>query len=79
VTHRSDLGQPITYERIVYELFREQWSKGRSPFCGQHLFDMALDHATGVLSATNVLSERITGQAPTGLEEFIRNFRRAFE
>ncbi len=73
------LGHPITYERIPYEVFREQWSKRRSPFVGQHLVEVAHDHAAGVFSGTDDVIERITGQKPMGLEEFIRKHRRAFE
>ncbi len=73
------LGHPITYERIPYEVFREQWSKRRSPFVGQHLVEVAHDHAAGVFSGTDDVIERITGQKPMGLEEFIRKHRQAFE
>ncbi len=73
------VGHPITYERIPYEVFREQWSKRRSPFFGQHLFEVAQDHAEGVFSGTDEVIERITGHKPMSLEECIRKHRRAFE
>ena len=73
------VGHPITYERIPYEAFREYWSKRRSPFVGQHLFEVAHDHAAGVFSGTDDVIEHITGQKPMGLEAFIRKHHRAFE
>jgi uncharacterized protein YbjT (DUF2867 family) len=73
------LGRHITYERIPYEVFREQWPKMRDPFFAQHLFEVAQDHAAGVFSGTDEVIENITGHKPMGLEEFIRKHRRAFE
>ena len=73
------LGQKITYERIPYEMFREQWLKRRDPFFAQHIFEVAQDHAAGVFSGTDEVIENITGHKPMGLEEFIRKHRSAFE
>src|SRR5258707_15388335 len=78
-TKNRAFGSIQTAEWGPYEVFREQWSKRRSPFVGQHLVEVAHDHAAGVFSGTDDVIERITGQKPMGLEEFIRKHRQAFE
>jgi uncharacterized protein YbjT (DUF2867 family) len=61
------LGHKITYERISLEAFREQWLKRRDPFIAQHLFEVAQDHAAGLFSGTDRVSEKILGHKPMGL------------
>ena len=73
------LGHKITYERISLEAFHDQWVKRRDPFIAQHLFEVAQDHVADVFSGTDEVIEKITGQKPMGLEEFIRKHRSAFE
>jgi uncharacterized protein YbjT (DUF2867 family) len=73
------LGRNITYERIPLEAFREQSEKRRGPFFAQHIVEVAKDHAAGVFSGTDEVIEKITGQPPMGLEEFIKKHREAFE
>jgi NAD(P)H dehydrogenase (quinone) len=73
------LGHKVTYERISLEAFREQWLKRGDPFFAQHIFEVAQDHAAGLLSGTDEVIEKITGHKPMGLEEFIRKHRSAFE
>ncbi len=51
----------------------------RNPFVAQHLVEVAKDHAAGVFSGTDEVIEKITGQPPMGLEEFIKKHREAFE
>ncbi len=53
--------------------------KRRGPFVAQHLVEVAKDHAAGVFSGTDDVIERITGQPPMGLEEYISKHREAFE
>jgi NAD(P)H dehydrogenase (quinone) len=73
------LGHQIRYERISYEAFHEQLLKRRSPFFAQHIVEVAKDHGNGVFSGTDEVIEKITGQPPMGLEEFIKKHREAFE
>lgn len=73
------LGRQIEYERISLEAFHEQLVKGRNPFFAQHIVEVAKDHAAGVFSGTDEVIEKITGQPPMGLEEFINKHREAFE
>lgn len=73
------LGHKITYEKISFEEFSEQWRQRQSPFVAQHLLYAAQDHMTGILSGTDEVIEKITGHKPLGLDEFIRKNRSAFE
>lgn len=73
------LGHPIRYERISYEAYYEQLLKTRSPFFAQHIVEVAKDQGNGVFSGTDEVIEKITGQPPMGLEEFINKHRKAFE
>jgi NAD(P)H dehydrogenase (quinone) len=73
------LGRQIKYERISLEAYHEQVVKRRNPFVAQHLVEVAKDHAAGVFSGTDEVIEKITGQPPMGLEEFIKKHREAFE
>jgi uncharacterized protein YbjT (DUF2867 family) len=73
------LGRRIEYERIPLEAFHEQLVKERNPFFAQHIVEVAKDHEAGVFSGTDEAIEKITGQPPMGLEEFINKHRDAFE
>jgi len=73
------LGHQIRYERISYEAYHEQLLTRRSPFFAQHIVEVAKDHGNGVFSGTDEVIEKITGQPPMGLEEFIKKHRKAFE
>ncbi len=72
------LGHKIKYERISLEAFHEQWVKAGQPFLGQHLVEVAKDHAAGIFSGTDEVIEHITGQPPMDLETYIRTHREAF-
>lgn len=48
-------------------------------FTIQHLREVAIDHDNGVFSGTNDFVEKIGGQPPTTLEQFINDNRAAFE
>jgi len=72
------LGQKITYERISLEAFHERWVMAGQPFVGQHLVEVAKDHAAGLFSGTDEVIEHITGQPPMDLETYIRTHREAF-
>ncbi|WP_235932669.1 NmrA family NAD(P)-binding protein [Dictyobacter arantiisoli] len=73
------LGHKITYERISLEAFHEQWVMAGQPFVGQHLVEVAKDHAANIFSGTDEVIEQITGQPPMDLETYIRTHREAFE
>src|SRR5258708_10091027 len=62
------LGHTIKYERISLEAFHEQWVTAGQPFVGQHLVEVAKDHAAGIFSGTDEVIEHITGQPPMALE-----------
>lgn len=56
-------------------------SKPKQPgdsFTVQHLREVAIDHDNGVFQGTNDIVERIGGQPPTTLEQFIEQNRAAF-
>jgi len=72
------LGRDITYQRISYEEYYAQLEKQRGPFFAQHITEVAKDHANSVFSGTNDVIEKITGQPPMGLEEFITQNRQVF-
>ena len=72
-------GYPVIYENISLEMAREQWSKWRTPFEVQHVYEIVKDHAAGIFSGTDDIIGPITGQAPMGLEEFIRKHLQALE
>ena len=48
-------------------------------FVGQHLVEVAKDHAAGIFSGTDEVIEPMTGQPPMDLETYIKKYREAFE
>ncbi|GHO51336.1 NmrA family transcriptional regulator [Ktedonospora formicarum] len=73
------LGRQIVYEKISYEVYREQLLKIRSPFFAQHIVEVAKDHGHGIFSGTDDVIGKITGQPPMGLEVFIKKHQEVFQ
>ena len=73
------VGSAISYERVPYEEFYEQWVKSGRPYFAQHIVEVAKDAEAGIFSGTDEVIEEITGQKPMDLEIFVRKHRDAFE
>ena len=76
----NELGRPVEYVDLPNEawgrVLREQ--VGLPEFLVTHLKAVADDHKNGVFSAQTDVVERIGGQAPQSLEEFVREHRESF-
>ena len=82
-------GLQIFLSLVLYSLlakwFLAPWLKGMTQRQGRlpeflvtHLKAVADDHKNGVFSAQTDVVERIGGQAPQSLEEFVREHRESF-
>ena len=71
----SELHHPIEYVDLPNEVWGQVLSEqvGLPDFLVTHLKAVADDHKNGVFSAQTDVVERIGGQAPQSLEDFIRN------
>ena len=66
--------------RAMYGEFEQpQERRTGDSFLIQHLREVAIDHQNGIFAGTNDLVEKIGGQPPMTLEEFITKHRKAFE
>src|SRR5882757_6685323 len=66
------LGRKITYAALEIKEFMEIWKKtGFSPYNHQHIAAVAQDCRDGLFSGTNDLVEKITGQKPLGMMDYI--------
>ncbi len=66
------LGRKITYVEMEIAPFEQALSeRGFTPHFIQHIAEVAQDCRDGVFSGTNDLVERLTGQKPLGMREFI--------
>ena len=67
------LGRKITYAAVEIDAFMEIWKKkmGRSPYNHQHIAAVAQDCRDGVFSGTNDVVEKLTGQKPLGMVDYI--------
>jgi NAD(P)H dehydrogenase (quinone) len=66
------LGRRITYAAVEIDAFTELWKKrGFSPYIQQHIAAVAQDCRDGVFSGTNDLVEKLTGQKPLGMVDYI--------
>ncbi len=76
----AELGKPIEYVNLPLE----QWRKiliekaGFPDFLATHLVAVAQDHQEGVFSAETDVVERIGGQAPQSLRDFVRTHMAEF-
>ena len=75
-----ELGKPIEYVNLPIE----QWRKilvekaGFPEFLATHLAAVAQDHQDGIFSGVTDVVEKIGGQAPQSLEDFVRAHRAEF-
>ncbi len=76
----SELGRPVQYVDLPNEAWGQILSEqvGLPEFLVTHLKAVADDHKNGVFSAQTDVVERIGGQAPQSLEEFVREHRESF-
>jgi NAD(P)H dehydrogenase (quinone) len=66
------LGRKITYAALEIKDFMEIWKKtGFSAYNHQHIAAVAQDCRDGIFSGTNDLVEKITGQKPLGMMDYI--------
>ena len=66
------LGRRITYVPVEIDAFREIWKQmGYSPYIQQHISAVAQDCRDGVFSGTNDLVEKLTGQKPMPMLDYI--------
>jgi NAD(P)H dehydrogenase (quinone) len=74
------LGRPVRYEPVDIPTWIDGIkAQGFSSFLGQHLSNVAVDYVNGIFAGTNDLVERIGGEKPTTVEEFITANKTAFE
>ena len=76
----NELGRPVEYVDLPSEAWGQVLSEqlGLPEFPVAHLKAVADDHKNGVFSAQTDVVERIGGQAPQSLEEFVREHRGLF-
>src|ERR1700736_4680877 len=73
------LRRKITYVPVEIEAFSEIWKEmGSSPYIRQHISAVAQDCRDGVFSGTNDLVEKLTGQKPLQLVDYITKHKAAF-
>jgi NAD(P)H dehydrogenase (quinone) len=74
------LGRKITYLALEIEAFMETWRKRTdvSPYFFQHVAAVAQDCRDGLFSGTNDLVEKLTGQKPLGMLDYITKNRAPF-
>ncbi len=66
------LGRKITYVPVEIAAFSEIWKEmGYSPYIRQHISAVAQDCRDGVFSGTNDLVEKLTGQKPMQMVDYI--------
>jgi len=66
------LGRKITYAALEIKDFMEIWKKtGFSAYNHQHIAAVAQDCRDGLFSGTNDLVEKLTGQKPLGMMDYI--------
>ncbi|MEV4319466.1 hypothetical protein [Actinocrispum sp. NPDC049592] len=76
----ATLGLPVHYEPITIEEFAEAMAKrGASTYFIQHLTNVAIDYHNGVFAGTDDNVQRISGQAPLSVEQFVVENKTAFE
>ena len=76
----AELGKPIEYVNLPIETWRQALVQQPDfpDYLATHLAHVAQDHQDGIFSAQTDVIERISGQAPQTLAEFVRVNRAAF-
>src|SRR6266849_5499970 len=73
------LGRKITYAALDIKDFMEIWKKtGFSAYNHQHIAAVAQDCRDGIFSGTNDLVEKLTGQKPLGMMDYITKNKALF-
>jgi uncharacterized protein YbjT (DUF2867 family) len=73
------LNRRISYRQIDFDSFEKPLlASGRGAFLAQHMRAVATDHRNGLFTGTNDLVERITGQRPLTVREFISKNKELF-
>jgi len=74
------LGRPVRYEPVeIPDWIEGIRAQGFAPFLAQHLGNVAVDYRNGIFAGTNDIVERIGGNRPTTVEEFITANKAAFD
>lgn len=76
----EELGKPVEYVNLPIETWHEALVQQPNfpEYLATHLAHVAQDHQDGIFSAQTDVVERIGGQAPQSLAEFVRTNRTAF-
>jgi uncharacterized protein YbjT (DUF2867 family) len=75
----AELGHPVHYEPISVEEFsRSGLNRGADAHLVQHLANVAIDYRNGVFAGTNDIVEKVGGQPPLSVEQFVRENRAGF-
>lgn len=73
------LGRKITYVEMEIDSFEQNLQeRGFTPHFIQHIAEVAQDCRDGVFSGTNDVVEKLTGQRPMGMREFIAKNKALF-
>jgi uncharacterized protein YbjT (DUF2867 family) len=74
------LGRKITYVALEIEAFMEIWRKktGSSAYNFQHIAAVAQDCRDGLFSGTNDVVEKLTGQKPLEIVDYITKNKALF-
>jgi NAD(P)H dehydrogenase (quinone) len=79
-TMAATLGIPVHYEPISVEEFTAAMTRrGLPEHLVQHLANVALDYQNGVFAGTNDVTERLGGQRPMSVEQFVLDNKQAFD
>jgi NAD(P)H dehydrogenase (quinone) len=76
----KELGKPVEYVDLPIETWGDVLAgvDGMTPSLVTHLKAVAVDHQNGIFRAESDVVERIGGQPPQALDEFIREHRAVF-
>src|SRR5471030_418459 len=67
------LGRKITYENESFDAFEARLSKvGMTPYFIQHIVNVYRDYNAGVFAGTNNVVQKLTGQAPVTVGEYVK-------
>ncbi|MBO0876979.1 MAG: hypothetical protein J2P19_26690, partial [Pseudonocardia sp.] len=79
-TMSSVLGYPVHYQPISVDEFAAAMRKrGHDAHLVQHLSNVAVDYRNGVFTGTNDVVEKLGGQPPLSVEQYVRENLSTFE
>jgi uncharacterized protein YbjT (DUF2867 family) len=73
------LGKPVRYRQIAAEEWIETVFGGEFPFGVQHLNGIVQQHERGDMAGTNDNVEKLTGEKPGSVTDFVQRNRAAFQ